>query len=171
MAVDPHSRPHIGTIDRATSGMSGRSPAKIEGMPTLPMLDGSLLVRTDFSNDAEWQQLTDDVQRENEDGFRAYVEPVNDPAFDGASWEAVKAAVPANENGAAVLFIADVRTMSSPDRPIVVVDLVDDGGKTPFRSIPSELWSIDNNLNIANMDWEEFAGAADEDGVFRGFDG
>jgi hypothetical protein len=53
----------------------------------------------------------------------------------------------------------------------VVVDLLDDGGKTPFRSIPSEIWSIDNNLNIANMDWEEFAGAADEDGIFRGFDG
>ena len=64
-------------------------------MPTLPMRDCSLLVRTDFSNDTQWQQLTDDAQRENEDGFRAYIEPVNDPAFEGASWEAVKAAVPA----------------------------------------------------------------------------
>jgi Domain of unknown function (DUF6924) len=143
----------------------------IGAMPTLPMLDCSLLVRTDFSKDAEWQQLTDDAQRENEDGFRAYLETVSDPAFDGASWEAVKAAVPANENGAAVLFIADGKTLSSPDRPVVVVDLVDDGDKRPFRTIPSELWSIDNNLNIANMDWEEFAGAADEDDVFRGFDG
>jgi hypothetical protein len=115
--------------------------------------------------------LTDDAQPENEDGFRAYIEPVNDPAFDGASWEAVKAAVPANENGAAVLFIADGKTLSSPDRPLVVVDLLDDGDKRSFPSIPSELWSIDNNLNIANMDWEDFAGAADEDGVFRGFDG
>lgn len=150
--------------------MTERSPAKIEAMPTLPMLDCSLLVRTDFSNDAQWQQLTDEAQREDEDGFRAYIEPVNDPAFDGASWEAVKAAVPANENGAAVLFIADGRTPSSPDRPIVVVDLLDDGGKTPFRSFPSKLWRIDNNLNIPNMGWEEFAGAADEDGVFRGFD-
>ena len=69
------------------------------------------------------------------------------------------------------MFIGDGKTLSSPDRPIVVVDLLDDGGKTPFRSIPSGIWSIDNNLNIANMDWEEFAGAADEDGIFRGFDG
>jgi hypothetical protein len=27
-----------------------------------------------------------------------------------------------------------------------------------------------NNLNIANMDWQEFAAAVDEDGVFRGLD-
>jgi hypothetical protein len=80
-------------------------------MPSLPMLHCSLLVRPEFSNDAEWQQLTHDPQRENEDGFRAYIEPVNDPAFHGASWEAVKAAVPANENGATVLFVADGRTL------------------------------------------------------------
>jgi hypothetical protein len=34
--------------------------------------------------------------RENEDGFRAYLEPVSDPAFDGVTWQVVKAAVPAN---------------------------------------------------------------------------
>jgi uncharacterized protein DUF6924 len=28
---------------------------------------------------------------------------------------------------------------------------------------------VDNNLNISNTDWEDFAGAAGEDGVFRGF--
>jgi hypothetical protein len=27
-----------------------------------------------------------------------------------------------------------------------------------------------NNLNIANMDWEEFVGSAGADGSFRGFD-
>jgi hypothetical protein len=31
------------------------------------------------------------------------------------------------------------------------------------------LWDVDNNLNISNMDWEDFSGAAGEDGVFRGF--
>lgn len=35
---------------------------------------------------------------------------------------------------------------------------------------PRELWSVDNNLNIANMDWEEFADNTDGDGIFRGFD-
>jgi hypothetical protein len=31
------------------------------------------------------------------------------------------------------------------------------------------LWSIENNISLGNMDWEEFAEAADYDGVFRGF--
>jgi hypothetical protein len=92
----------------------------------------------------------------------------------------VKAAVPANSSGASVLFIADSISFSSPDHPILIVDLVDTflsveefpeiAGRSPFRCIPSELWSVDNNLNIANMSWEDFAGVAGDDGVFRGFD-
>ena len=38
-----------------------------------------------------------------------------------------------------------------------------------FRVIPSELWSVENNLSLANMDFEEFAGAAGAEGVFLGF--
>ena len=133
-------------------------------------------MRTDFSSDEAWQQLAGQATRENEDGFRAYAEPVSDPVFDAASWETVKAAVPAGQ-GASVLFIADSISLSSPDHPVLVVDLSDTylsvaefpeiTGRTPFRCIPSELRGVDNNLNISNMDWEEFAGAAGEDGVPR----
>ncbi|HLF89873.1 MAG TPA: hypothetical protein VI451_13065 [Anaerolineales bacterium] len=38
-----------------------------------------------------------------------------------------------------------------------------------FRAIPSQIQGIENNLSIANMDFEEFADSVDEDGVFRGF--
>jgi hypothetical protein len=34
---------------------------------------------------------------------------------------------------------------------------------------PSKLWSVENNLNLANMDWMDFHRAAGQDGVFRGF--
>jgi hypothetical protein len=86
-------------------------------MPTLPERNCSLLVRTDFSSDYAWQQVADEATRENEDGFRAYAEPVSDPAFDRASRETVKAALPVNSHGAMVLFIADSVSLSSPDRP------------------------------------------------------
>ena len=82
----------------------------------------------------------------------------------------MKSAVPVNDHGASVLFVADSITLSSADHPILVVDLLDSCGKSPFRCIPPELWSVDNNLNIANMDWENSASAAGEDGVSRGFD-
>lgn len=139
-------------------------------MPTLPTPSyGSLLVRTDFTSDAAWQQLSDEAQRENEDAFQAHFDAISDPEFDHASWESVKAACPDDDDGASVLFIADSTTLTSPEHPILVVDLVEN--RAPFRCIPGELWSVENNLNIANMDWEEFADAADEDGVFRGFVG
>jgi hypothetical protein len=31
------------------------------------------------------------------------------------------------------------------------------------------MWSVENNLALSNMDFEEFATAVDGDGVFRGF--
>jgi hypothetical protein len=148
---------------------SCENAAKLSPMPTLPRLNSSLLVRTDFTSDDAWQQVSDEAQRENEDGFRAYIEPVSDPAFDRVTWEVVKAAVPANDHGASVLFVADSTALTSPDHPILVVDLLDSSGKPSFRCIPSELWGVDNNLNIANVGWEDFASAVDESGVFRGF--
>lgn len=134
-------------------------------MSTLPR-NGSLLVRTDFTSDPAWQQVVDEAQRENEDGFQAGVYIISDPEFDHASWESVKAACP-DDLGAAVLFIADSTALTSPDHPILVVDLLEN--RAPFRCIPGELWSVENNLNIANLDWEDFADAADADGVYRGF--
>ena len=109
-----------------------------------------------------------EAQRENEDGFRAYLELVNDSAFDRLNWQAVKATVPVNENGASVLFIADSTTLASLDHPILVVDL-GISGQSPFRCVAPELWGVENNLNISNMDWDEFANAVDKGGIFRGF--
>jgi uncharacterized protein DUF6924 len=43
------------------------------------------------------------------------------------------------------------------------------GSRNEFRAIPSQIQGIENNLSIANMDFEGFAEAVNEDGVFRGF--
>lgn len=147
-------------------------------MVTLPDSGCSLLVRTDFTNDEAWRRLCDAVHQETEEGFSANVEPVSDIAFDGATWETVRDAVPPNDEGASVLFIADTTALSAPDYPILAVyiplDLLDDdedeSDYLPFRCIAAELWSPECNLNIANMDWADFTDSTDEDGVFRGFE-
>jgi hypothetical protein len=41
-------------------------------------------------------------------------------------------------------------------------------GRT-FRVIPGEIWGVENNLSLANMDFAEFADSTDRDGLFRGF--
>ncbi|WP_186382506.1 DUF6924 domain-containing protein [Amycolatopsis rhizosphaerae] len=52
--------------------------------------------------------------------------------------------------------------------PLLVLYLREDD-RERLRVVANELWSIENNISLANMDWEEFAKAADDDGVFRGF--
>ena len=148
-------------------------------MLTLPDM-GALLVRTDFTDDDAWDRVRDEATREyGPDGFRAYVEPVSDPQWTGATWEAVKAAAPAGDHGPIVLFIADSITLASPEHPVLVVDLADKvlsvaefpevAGRAPFRCVPSALWDVENNLSIANLDWEDYVRQADG-GVYHGFE-
>jgi hypothetical protein len=98
---------------------------------------------------------------------------IDDPTLDGAHWTRVKAAVPPHNQGASVLFIADDRTLTHPDKPLLVVDLVEFEGKqlTPFPCTPATLFDVQTNLNITNLDWANFADNVDPDGVFRGFAG
>ncbi|GAA4430006.1 DUF6924 domain-containing protein [Bremerella cremea] len=64
-------------------------------------------------------------------------------------------------------FVVDAQTMRSEERPIVVVDAYEQPGRS-FRVVPSEMWAVESNLLIANMDWEEFASECDDDGILRG---
>jgi hypothetical protein len=130
----------------------------------------ALLVRTDFSDDRLWQVVCDDALKENEDGFRAFAQPFSDPMFDGATWESVRSALLSRGDHPPVLFIADRTTLRSVEHPILVVPMDGDGEKAPFRCLPPELWNVDNNLMLANLDWDDFASRVAEDGVFRGFD-
>lgn len=136
-------------------------------MTSLPSTDDSLLVRTDFGDESAWLRTREAALAENEDGFRAYVAVVDEPSLDTASWEDLRAAAREIEQHAAVLFIADQEAMGR-EHPIQVVDLSAEQ-RPPFRCAATVLWSVDNNLNLANMDWEEFASAVGEDGVHRGF--
>lgn len=136
-------------------------------MPTLPSSNFTFLVRTDFTDDAKWQALTQAVATETADGFRAYIEAVDNTEFSDSDWRSLRAAVPRTGYDAVLLFVADPIALGSPDFPILVVDTL--RNRSPFRCIASELWGVENNLNIANMDWEEFTRAVDADGVYRGF--
>ena len=129
--------------------------------------DNSPLVRTDFSDDAAWQSLVQAATAESPDGFRAELRVIEEQSFDGCSpaWLIARGE---GWHDAAVLFVADTATLASSEHPILCVDLADQSGRS-FRCIASELWGVENNLRIANMDFDEFAEAVDADGVHRGF--
>jgi hypothetical protein len=155
------------------------------------------LVRTDFSDEAAWQAIRaailtvppelagamgmmnfmnagdednedsdDDEDDEAELDAPWFVNIIDDPRFADLSTENVLAQLP-SEGTNACLFIVDRQTMSDPDHPILVVDLLEGGSRT-FRTIPAQVWAIGSNLPIANMGWEDFAEHVDEQGVFRG---
>ncbi|MEU0206662.1 DUF6924 domain-containing protein [Streptomyces canus] len=65
----------------------------------------------------------------------------------------------------AVVVLADSINVASTERPLLVADLRAERRRC-VRVVAAELWSIENNLSGANMDFDEFADAVD--GVFRG---
>lgn len=132
----------------------------------LPETDDALVLRTDFSDDAAWESLCAAV-RAPVGEFRAYVTCVSDRAYDGLTVERLLALAPPG-GGRTFAFVADRLALTHPERPLLVVDLAAERGRT-FRVIPSAAWGVENNLSLANLDFRDFADAVDPDGIFRDF--
>jgi len=147
-------------VGRRLTGPERREEAQLK---RLPESENALVLRTDFSDDAAWERLCAAV-REPRGEFQAYVEFVSDRQYEGLTPEHVLS----QDSHPTFIFLADRVALSHPDQPILVVDLCDEPGRT-FRVIPSAMWSVENNLSLANMDFAEFADSVDPDGVFREF--
>ena len=132
-----------------------------------PNSGNPVLLRTDFSNDAAWAALCKAAQAPSEEDFQANIDCVSDRSFDGLAVEQV-VSLARNGSSHSFAFVADRLTIADPERPILFVDLADGPGRT-FRVIPSQMWAVENNLSLANMEYSEFADNVDPDGVFRGF--
>ena len=126
------------------------------------------MLRTDFSDEACWRSICAEVLAETTDGFRAYVDVVEDRALDGFRTDDVLATV-GDDYRWGYLVVGDRLTMTQAEHPFLVLDLLHEHGRS-FRALPREIQAIENNLSIANMDFSEFADSAGSDGVFRGFE-
>jgi hypothetical protein len=132
----------------------------------MPIAGGDTpLIRTDFSDDPAWRALAEAAAAPNEVGFRAYLNIVEERGFEGATSERLAAA--AAGTGHACLIVADAVAIGHEEHPLLCIETAPP--RRTFRVIPSELWGVENNLSLANMDFEEFAAAVDADGIFRGF--
>lgn len=135
-------------------------------MKALPRTENSLVLRTDFSSDAAWEAVCSEI-REPVGEFRAYVDCVSDTSYAGLNAGEVVALASKVEDRT-FLFVVDGLTITDREHPVLVIDLYNEPGRT-FRVVPREIWGVENNLSVANMDFEEFAQSTDPDGVFRGF--
>jgi hypothetical protein len=138
-----------------------------------PMLSWSempQLMRTSFGDPVAWDSLLEDVREssaEFSDEPYDFMEVLQDPAYQDLTKEQILALVP-SDYPHSFLVVADKATLTSPDHPLLVIDLYDEPGRD-FRSVPDGIYSISANLDLANMDYSEFADSVDDDGVFRGF--
>jgi hypothetical protein len=161
--------------------------ANLQLMKTLPQSDKTLMIRTDFSNDAAWENihsaatrpgpefeeatglLTDVHEAAGEplDSIEANLHIINDRDYLGATVEQLLETLDKAAHQI-LLIVVDQTAISDPDHPVLIVDLLEEGGRT-FRTLPSRVFEVECNLSIGNMDWEEFANAVDDNGVYRGF--
>ena len=132
-------------------------------MNPLPLSRVALVIRTDFSDHQAWEAIVEPT----EEDFCARVEFVDDDVYRSPTVEQLLDLLP-NGEARAFFMVVDSIAVHGPDNPILVVGLRGDRGRV-FRAIPAAVQSIENNLSISNMDFAEFAGAIDQDGVFRGF--
>jgi|SRR5947209_3878416 len=135
-------------------------------MKELPNSDHALLVRTDFSDESAWTRICAEIEAPVGE-FRAYVTFVSDRESEGL---AIDELTELGKRGPyrTFLFVIDRESVQDPEHPILVLDLAEEPGRT-FRVVPREMWSVENNLSMANMDFSEFAENTDADGVFQGF--
>ncbi len=132
----------------------------------IPETETSVVLRTDYSDATRWEAICEAIRRPVGE-FRAYVEFLSDPAYEGLTPEQVRGLVPKG-SARTFIFIVDREALAHPDQTILVMDLADQPGRT-FRVVPASMWSVENNLSISNMGFEEFADATDEHGIYRGF--
>lgn len=129
--------------------------------------DATPVIRTDFTDEAAWKKIQRDVTATYFMGFSANVRFIEEEQYRGLTGEELLQKVPDSmEYGC--IFVADTIAMSSEEHHLLVLDPLDPKGTT-FRVVLSEVWGVENNLSIANMDYSEFADSVDADGVFRGF--
>ncbi|MFE3506214.1 DUF6924 domain-containing protein [Kitasatospora sp. NPDC059160] len=140
----------------------------------------ALVIRTDYHDEAGWRAVVTELGKPWGDRcYESLVHFVDDPAWADATADEVAAEVRSGEHPS-VVFLADRTTMRSAPRTLLAVTAVrrEDGdyalttryGRS-FRTLPTGVHEIHANLSIANMGFEEFARAAqdDPDGIFRSF--
>ncbi len=127
---------------------------------------GAQLIKTATGSENEWKNTVMTVSSPPDPYFAA-IEFVESSTFEGKRIEDIISSLPENYPYSFVFF-ADERTMKETNYPCLVVDLIEPNHPS-FRANAITLASIENNLSIANMGFEEFAEAAKETDVFNGF--
>ncbi|MBO0881207.1 MAG: hypothetical protein J2P17_12835, partial [Mycobacterium sp.] len=146
------------------STTSAEPPLVVDGWEDMT----PLVVRTDFTDDDAWYQVIQEMSSPWMGNEPVPPCAVEDRRLSGAPTEQVLrevCAVLSEPNRPGALFIADAITMSEPAHPLLAVTTEWDGNPfeedeeeftTQFRLMPDAAIEISTNLDLGNMDFEDF---------------
>ncbi|MFI5649040.1 DUF6924 domain-containing protein [Kitasatospora sp. NPDC051705] len=156
----------------------------------------ALVIRTDFSDDRAWQSVLAELSKpwefDGSDDVDPHLHVVDDPAWSGATPDAVIAAL-SGDPELSVVYLADGVAMEDHEHTLLVVSVPTreehasdeeytsdeehasdeefeaDGGTV--RTVPAGIGDIHANLSIANLAFADIVEAArnDPSGIFRSF--
>ena len=129
----------------------------------LPRTRSTLVVRTDFSDDDAWRAIGTAVLKPVEEGCRTDAELLDDAAFRGLSTLQVLNRIP-NDCENKLLVIVDELAVGVPRHPVLVVDLIDERGRS-LRVEPAAVESMVDSINTATLRFASFEHWADADGI------
>ena len=135
------------------------------------------VVRTDFSDDVAWDGLLARLRAER---LGDKVGPVEDRGFMGMNGFAFQDAFGGQMNGFVLLADAQAMREQAAGREVTVLffDLGIDketalgtGNElvAEFRCPVEHVYEVEMNLDLGNLDFDEFSDNVDDDGVFRQF--
>lgn len=96
------------------------------------------------------------------------MEIIEDAEFADLTPDKILEAIP-DDYPHSFIVVADSTALNNEDYPLLVIDLLEDRGRQ-FRSLALQIASVENNLSIGNMAFDDFANAAADGGIFRGFE-
>jgi hypothetical protein len=137
-------------------------------MKQIPEPENAPVLRTDFSDQSAWEKICKEILKPvGIFRFRANVEFIDDIDFADITKDQLLDILPVDYNHSFIIVV-DQTAISHPEHPLLIIELFDRSVRE-FRALPAQIQGIENNLSIANMDFEEFADSVEEDGIFRGF--
>ncbi|WP_051711695.1 DUF6924 domain-containing protein [Streptomyces sp. NRRL S-350] len=154
-------------------------------LPALADRDESaaLVIRTDFGDEEAWQAVLAELAKPwdfDDDEVDPYLHVVDDPAWAGATADAVIAAL-SGDGEPGVVYLADRVTMADHDHALLAVAVLTreecetdeefEADSGSVRTVPAGIGHIHANLMIANLGFGDVveAARADPAGVFRSF--
>jgi len=148
-------------------GFQSATPTRPTALPRAPH---PLVIRTNFESRSKWVKVRKIIESPvgvaNVE-LRAQVDFIDEVRFRDLSVGDLLALVRSSYPHS-ILMVVDGDSLRHPELAVLVVDLKEQRGRT-FRALPGQIQTVENNLSIANVDFEHFVRSADADGVYRGF--